>query len=77
MIEYFAIGSLVVLLFAQNIFWAKVCLNLTNRIMSRNYAELKQAEARPTLVKPLQDEEIVDPVAERQARELNTMLGMV
>ncbi len=77
MIEYFVIGILTTLLIAQNFFWARLCLNLTNRIMSRNYAEVKQAEAKPTILKPLQDEDASDPFAERQAIELNTMLGMV
>lgn len=77
MIENFIICALVILLIAQNLFWAKICLNLTNRIMSRNYAELRQADAKPTQLRPVQDEEVTDPDAERQARELNTMLGMV
>lgn len=75
--EYFIIGVLTVLMIAQNVFWARVCLNLTNRIMSRNYAELKQAEHKPAApVLPLKDDEH-DPVAERQATELNAMFGMV
>lgn len=76
MTENFIIGVLVMLMLAQNIFWAKVCLNLTNRLMSRNYAELRQAEAKPTLVKPI-TEDGYDPVAEHQAKELNSLLGMV
>lgn len=77
MIEAFIIGILTVILVAQNVFWAKVVLNLTNRLMSRNYAELRQADAKPTILKPLSDEESYDPIAERQAKELNSILGMV
>lgn len=78
MIEHFVIGILVVVMLAQNVFWAKVVLNLTNRLMSRNYAELRQAEAKPTLVqtRPLEDEG-TDPVSERQAKDLNSLMGMV
>lgn len=76
MIEPFVIGILVFLMLAQNVFWAKVCLNLTNRLMSRSYAELKQAELKP-ISRPAQvPEEFNDPVAERQAQELNSLLGM-
>lgn len=74
--EWFIVGILIVLMIAQNIFWAKICLKLTNRIMSRNYAELRQAEQTPVSSRPLQEEE-VDLFAEKQARELNSMLGMV
>lgn len=76
MIEHFVIGMLMILIIGQNVFWAKVCLNLTNRIMSRNYAELTLAEAKPTLQRP-QEEDFHDPIAERQAQDLNSMLGMV
>jgi hypothetical protein len=76
-LEYFVIGFLCFLILAQNVFWAKVCFNLTNRIMSRDYSELRQAEAPQRIVplKPAEDEH--DPIAERQAQELNAMFGMV
>ncbi len=45
--------------------------------MSRSYEELKQAERKPTIVPPLTAEDFHDPVAERQAKDLNSMLGMV
>lgn len=77
MIEMIFMGFLFSLLIASNVFWANLLLKLTNRIMSRNYAELRQAEAKPTLVKPNSQDEDYDPVAERQAKELNSMLGIV
>lgn len=76
MIEPFVVGILTVLLIAQNIFWARVVLMLTNRLMSRNYAELKQAENKPAAPTLVQDDGR-DPEAERQAQELNSMFGMV
>lgn len=73
--EYFVLGVFTVVLIAQNIFWAKLCLSLTNRIMSRSYEELKQAERKP--ISLVQEEpDLNDPIAERQAKELNSMLGM-
>lgn len=77
MIEYFIIGILTVLLLGQQVYWAKICYQLTNRIMSRNYSELKQAEAKPTVLRPLKDEDAHDPFAENQAKELNSLFGMV
>ena len=75
-IEYFVLGILTVLMIAQNIFWAKVVLNLTNRLMSRNYVELKQAEQKPAQHQPSKVAVDHDPIAERQATELNSLLGM-
>lgn len=78
MIEYFIIGILVALMIAQNIFWAFICLKLTNRIMSRNYQEVVQAERKtlpPQLV--VDEDDTVDHVAERQAKELNSIMGVV
>ncbi len=70
------VAGLVILIIAQNVFWAKVCLNLTNRIMSRNFSEFMQAQNKPTILKALPEDDH-DPIAERQAQELNTMMGMV
>jgi hypothetical protein len=74
MIEYFIIGILVVLMVGQNIFWANVCLKLTNRLMSRNYGELIQAKNKPTKLQSA-PEDMSDPVAERNARDMNSMIG--
>ncbi len=74
MIDYFIIGVLIALMIGQNVFWANVCLKLTNRLMSRNYGELIQAENKPLKLKPL-PEDMSDPVAERHARDMNSMIG--
>ena len=61
----------------QNVFWANVCLKLTNRIMTRSYAEFMQLSAKPTKLQVAPQGEEIDPDAERQAQELNSMLGMI
>lgn len=78
-IDYFLIGFMLVLIVAQNIFWARYCLMLTNRIMSRNYAEVVQVERQNKVVPPRVDksEEVIDPEDQRQAMNLNSMFGMV
>ena len=65
---------LTVALLGSNIYWAWVCLKLTNRLMSRNYGELVQADNKPKLIKPL-PEDMSDPIAERHAKEMNSMMG--
>ncbi len=67
---------IVALLIASNSFWAVVCLKLTNRLMSRNYGELIQATAKPR--KPeLVKEDMSDPLAERHAQDMNSLIGLV
>ncbi len=68
--------TLVALLIASNIYWASVCLKLTNRLMSRNYGELIQSERKPTLIKP-PPEDMSDPVAERNAEHMNSLMGAI
>ena len=68
--------TLVALLIASNSYWAFVCLKLTNRLMSRNYGELLQAENKPRQLKPI-PEDMSDPVAERHAEQMNSLIGMV
>mgnify|MGYP001588063520 FL=1 len=68
--------TLVALLLASNSYWAFVCLKLTNRLMSRNYGELLQAENKPRQSKPI-PEDMSDPVAERHAEQMNSLIGMV
>lgn len=75
-IDYFIIGILVALMVGQNVFWANVCLKLTNRIMSRNYLEVAQADRKPVPFKPIVEDDS-DPTAERQAKELNSIMGIV
>ena len=76
-LEYFVIGFLCFLIIAQNVFWAKVCFNLTNRVMSRNYSELRQAEQKPAAAAEKVSEDEHDPFAEQQAQQLNTLFGIV
>lgn len=80
--SWFVVGILVVLLLGQNVFWAKVCLNLTNRLMARDFQDFshgtKIQKTKPesaTPIKPL-DDEVIDPESLRQASELNTMFGI-
>lgn len=73
MIDYFIIAALIALMIAQNVFWANVCLKLTNRLMSRNYGELIQATNKPADLKPVPDD-MSDPIAERHARDMNSMI---
>lgn len=81
-LELFVIGILTVLVIAQNVYWAQVNHALINRLMCRDYAEYAHAKKiekqRPEKLKPLPafQEETIDPVAEKQAQELNSMLGM-
>jgi hypothetical protein len=67
---------LVALLIASNSYWAIVCLKLTNRLMSRNYGELLQAENKPVRLKPI-PEDMSDPVAERHAHDMNSLIGLI
>lgn len=77
--EYFALGVLTVVLIASQVFWMKLVINLANRIMSRNYFEVVQAEnlktKRPEL--NLEPDFKIDPADERQAAELNSLLNIV
>ena len=66
--------TLVALLVASNIYWASVCLKLTNRLMSRNYGELIQATNKPVRLKPM-PEDTSDPLAESHAAQANSLLG--
>jgi hypothetical protein len=80
--EAFALGILVVLMIAQNIFWARIVLSLSNRLMSRDFNEFAHAKKiekqKPEKLKPLPSfqEEAIDPEAERQANDLNTLFNM-
>lgn len=80
-VELIVLGLLTVLLIAQNIFWAKVCFNLTNRLMSRSYYEFEQAQAltRPKAQHPHSSNvtEMFDPEDERQAQGANSLLGLI
>jgi len=79
--EWFVIGLLVVLIIAQNIFWARVSLSLANRLMSRDFQDFAYGK-RISKAKNEQDKvqdvagEVSDPEAERQAHELNSIFNM-
>lgn len=73
------IGVLVLLIFIQNIYWMKICYDLNNKLMSRNYYEYNQVQA---LKFPKSDQhqmvqEEPDYDAERQARDINSLMGVV
>ena len=67
---------IVALLIGTNIYWPIVCLKLTNRLMSRNYGELIQATNKPVRLKPV-PEDMSDPVAERHAADMNSLIGLI
>lgn len=67
--------SLIALLMATNIFWAYVCLKLTNRLMSRSYHEYAMAEKKPVKRAVVENSPEVDEFAESQARQLNALMG--
>jgi hypothetical protein len=79
-VEAFALGILSVMLLASNVFWAKMVAMLTNKIMSRSYYEFRQAEKLkdpPVRTESKEDDYMVDPEDERQAKELNAILNIV
>lgn len=71
---------LSILLFVTNAFWAYNCMQLTNRLMSRNYFEFTQGKmnlkTKPQTHQAFQIEGL-DPETERQAKELNSLMGIV
>lgn len=70
-------GLLLLLIVAQNLYWMKICYDLNNKLMSRNYYEYNQAQAlKAPSVQKLPDDDI-DYEAERQAREANSLMGVV
>ena len=73
------VGFLILLIFIQNLYWMKVCYDLNNKLMSRNYYEYNQAQALK-FPKSEQHQAVVeepDYDAERQAREINSLMGVV
>lgn len=77
----FTVGFLTVLLFGTQIFWARLALKLTDRVMSRDYNDFVQAESiktRPHIAPkvPLDDDAALDPIAEDNARKANALLGL-
>ncbi len=68
--------TLIALLIGTNSFWAWVCLQLTNRLMSRDFGSFVQATKKPVRLKEV-PEDMSDPLAERHAFEANSMIGIV
>lgn len=71
-----------VLFVGTNIFWVIVVNRLTNKLMSRNFAEYTQVLNQHTHKAKNQGiESQIDPVVEkmemRRANELNQLMGMV
>lgn len=75
--EYYIIGFLTVLLLGSQIFWAVVCLRLTDRLMSRDFAEYKQATKKQTDYTPSRIEDAVDHFAQDMADQANKTLGLI
>lgn len=80
-IEFFCLGLLSVLLVGSNVYWARLLKEMTARVMSKNHHEFVQAEllkAKPRARKAAREDEMaVHPDDERQAQELNVLMGMV
>lgn len=80
-IDFFIIGVLTVLLLGQHVFWSRTVLQLTNRLMSRNYYDFKQAEQvgkpRPASPSVDPDQLVIDPIDQRQADEMNSIIGVI
>ena len=69
--EYASIALLVL----TNALWGYICLRLVDRLMSRNYQEFVQGERlrKPTNVSPKPKVALVDPIAEDNARQANSL----
>ncbi len=73
----FIIGFLIFFIIAQNIYWARVCYNLINRIMAKDYNEFKVLEKKPMIKVQLpMPDDGMDAYAEKQAQELNSLVGV-
>lgn len=80
-IDYFSLGLISFLLLGSNVFWAKHCAKLTDKLMSRDFADYVQAEKYRTTVNKktsdiVNDDDVIDPRDEAQAQQLNSMLGI-
>ncbi len=80
--EAFALGILTIVFLGSNIFWAKLVLDLTNRLMSRTYTDVVLAEnlnktknEAPNIL--LQKDNEQDLYATEQANKLNALVGII
>lgn len=68
---------MTVLLISQQAYWSVVVFKLTNRLMSRDYQGFIQATRKPDkLHQVVSDEDSTDPIADRQAKELNAIFSV-
>lgn len=70
---------LLVLILATNIFWAKVCLSLINRLMSKDFSEFayySKIKENDKSVGVPEESATSDPESERQAKELNSLFNI-
>lgn len=79
--EWFTLGFLTFAFLVSNVFWARVCLQLTNRVMSRNYFDVAQGD-RVGMNKPMpsvvrSSEPVFDPEDVRQAEQLNSVFANI
>jgi hypothetical protein len=72
-------GVLVILLIGQQVYWGLITMQLTNKLMSRNYFEYAQVEKfrEPPKAREesKEDDYLVDPEDERQAQALNSLVA--
>ncbi len=73
-------GMMVGLVIVQQVYWSRIVNGLVDRLMSKNHFEFAQGQRylkdKPKTHLVLQ-EEVIDPDAERQAQELNSLFPMV
>lgn len=80
--EWFCVGLLLVLLIGCQVYWARIVMQLTNKLMSRNYFEYVQTKRlaeQPQVVREESkaDDYLVDPEDERSAQSLNHIIGAI
>lgn len=80
-LDHWSVIGLLVLLLASNIFWAKICYDLVNKLMSGSYYNYEAAKAlkRPRVLKTQVDDDpmVIDPVDLKQAQEMNSLIGVM
>ncbi len=67
--------TLIALLLTSNLFWGYICLQLTNRLMSKDFGSYVQAVKKPAKIQ-IVPEDMSDPVAESHAASANSMIGV-
>lgn len=81
MIEYFIIGILVTLLLGQHVFWAREVHKLVDKLMCRSFHDyqtgLKMTKPNLSNLRAPSHDDGADPISEQQAKDLNSMFGIV